>query len=360
MNDWFEDAKKLYKPGVYGYKRIAKKYGLSVKTVEARFLRAKKRGEIFGDSQEINLQECILKDLQKETTLKALSDKFKSSERVIKAVIDDIKDLGYIVSELNGTVKICKDVVPEHTEHIENWNGDKIIRFGVVSDTHLCSKWQQLTFLNFLYDVFEREGIPTVYNPGDITEGFKMRKGHEHEIFKFGADDQCDYVIDVYPKRKGITTKFVTGNHDHSHIKNGGIDIGRRIADKRPDMVYLGMSNANVYITPNCTVELNHPLDGASYALSYAPQKTIDAMSGGEKPNILLNGHHHKAFYMFYRNIHAFECGTAQAQTSWMRGKRIAAHVGGWIINVHVTDDGTISRCIGEFIPLYKPLEHDY
>jgi hypothetical protein len=83
-------------------------------------------------------------------------------------------------------------------------------------------------------------------------------------------------------------------------------------------------------------------------------------MSGGEKPNILLNGHHHKAFYMIYRNIHAYECGTTQAQTPWMRGKRIAANMGGWIITVHVTEDGTISRCMGEFIPLYKPLEHDY
>jgi len=360
MNDWFEEAKKLYKPGVYGYRQIAKKYGLSIKTVEARFLRAKKKGEIFGKPQEINLQEQVLKDLQKETTVKALSDKYKTSERVIRAVIDDIKDLGYIISEINGTIKICKDVIPKDVEYKESWKGDKIIRFGVVSDTHLCSKWQQLTFLNHLYDIFEHEGITTVYHSGDITEGFKMRSGHEHEIFKYGADDQSDYVIEVYPKRKNIITKFITGNHDHTHIKNGGIDIGRKIADKRPDMIYLGLSNAKIYITPNCVIELNHPLDGAAYALSYAPQKTIDAMSGGEKPNILLNGHHHKAFYMIYRNVHAFECGTTQAQTPWMRGKTIAANIGGWIISVHVTEDGTISRCIGEFIPLYKPLEHDY
>lgn len=125
-------------------------------------------------------------------------------------------------------------------------------------------------------------------------------------------------------------------------------------------MNYLGFSNAKVYITPNCSVELNHPLDGASYALSYAPQKTIDAMSGGEKPSVLLNGHHHKAFYMIYRNIHAFECGTTEWQTPWMKGKRIAANVGGWIINIDVDDNGTITRCSGEFIPFYKQLERDY
>jgi transposase len=39
---WFEDAQKDYIPKVFGYRQIAKKYGLSVKTVESRFNRAKK------------------------------------------------------------------------------------------------------------------------------------------------------------------------------------------------------------------------------------------------------------------------------------------------------------------------------
>jgi hypothetical protein len=256
--------------------------------------------------------------------------------------------------------ELLKQLYTSENKHTENWNGEQIIRFGVVSDCHLCSKYQQLTFLNHLYDIFQSEGISTVYNPGDITEGYKMRLGHEFEIFKFGADEQADYVIDVYPKRTGIVTKYITGNHDHSHIKNGGTDIGKIISNKRDDMVYLGMANAKVYITENCIVELNHPLDGASYALSYAPQKTIDAMSGGTKPNILLNGHHHKIFYMLYRNIHAYECGTTQAQTPWMLGKRLAANVGGLIIEVHVDKEGTITRCKGEYIPQYIALKNDY
>lgn len=358
--DWFIEAQKEYIPGEFGYRQIAKKYGLSVKTVESRFRSAKARGDIHTDQPQINLQESILKDLQKPHSISNLCDRYKQSERIIRAVIEDIKEAGYQITETNGEIKLCKDIVTSENKHSENWTGEKVIRFGVVSDNHLCSKWQQLTFLNHLYDIFRSEGIQTVYNAGDITEGFKMRPGHEHEIFKYGADEQAQYVIDVYPQREGIVTKFITGNHDHSHIKNGGMDIGKRIAEKRPDMIYLGLSNAQVNITPNCIVELNHPLDGAAYALSYAPQKTIDAMTGGEKPNILLNGHHHKIFYMMYRNIHAYECGTTQAQTPWMRGKRIAANVGGLIIEAHVDEEGTITRCKGEYIPQYKPIEHDY
>jgi hypothetical protein len=562
-----------------------------------------------------------------------------------------------------------------------------------------------------MYDIFQQEGIQTVYHAGDITEGVNMRQGHEYEVFKHGTDEQQQYVINNYPKRMGITTKFITGNHDHSGIKAAGHDIGNPIAKARQDMIYLGMSNAKVELTPNCVLEINHPLDGAcfddkteiltqrgwvffnelstddyvatmtksehefqwqqpefiteqhykgdlyhikarlidmmvtpnhglwvrrsesglgrqkelsmpqkahrrlnadwhmetadevcenkfcrqrwqmtnavakwngelhsdkfkvpyvesknrgmdkrmlhigevnlmdfcelvawyvtegyadkkrvsicqdnkinpdnhkritdllermgipftaggrhdkdiniqsvelakclidicgkgsrekyipsflkqlpidylkvmfdvmilgdgwyngkafgyksisqklrdsmteiaiklgyavtenkdtvqiatiqtqptinekpqkveydgivycckvpnelilvrrngkatwshnSYALSYTIQKRIDAMSGGEKPSILIDGHHHKMIYLFYRNIHAIEAATFQSQTAWMRGKRLPAHMGGWIYQIHVDDEGTIQRCGAEFFPFYKAVENDY
>jgi len=657
-----------------------------------------------------DVHQQVLKALNKEIALSALSDSFKVSQRVMQAYIDDLIEQGYSIENRDGILHLCRTVVLQENIHDEPWSGNKIIRFGVVSDKHFCSKYQQLTLLNKLYDTFEAEGIRTVYDPGDISDGFKMRAGHEHEIFVHGADDQADYIIKNHPYRKGIKTRFVLGNHDTSHIKTGGHDIGKAIAREREDLEYLGIYNAKINLTPNCTIEVNHPLDGAcfddkteiltkdgwklfselnqsdfvatmtksehefqwqqpteitiqdysgdmihfksrtvdlmvtpnhglwvrrnpaqsnfkehlimpskshskvdynwkrvtaqeiydnycrqrwqftnscdkwkgkienteikipfiesknkgmadkmhhygaffiddfiefiawfvtegyvgkkrlsicqsqrvnpenhamivnlldrmginyrirgrdnkdfiidsvelaqhihnicgkgsrekhlpsfikelptsylkkildimirgdgwinnkgfgfksiskqlrtdfmemavkcgyavsehkdtvnicsiqtkptvnelpstilyngkvycckvpnelilvrrngkstwshnSYALSYTIQKLIDSMSGGEKPNILLNGHHHKSMYLFYRNIHAFECGTACAQTPWMKGKRIAAHVGGWIIEVHVDKEGTITRCKNEFIPFYRTIKDDY
>lgn len=211
-----------------------------------------------------------------------------------------------------------------------------------------------------MYDIFKQEGIETVYHAGDITEGVNMRQGHEYEVFKHGVDEQAQYVINNYPKRLGITTKFISGNHDHSGIKSAGHDIGYPIAKARDDMIYMGMSNAKVELTPSCVLEINHPLDGSAYALSYTIQKRIDSMSGGEKPSMLIDGHHHKMIYLFYRNIHAFEAATFQAQTAWMRGKRLPAHMGGWIYEIHVDDEGTIQRCSGTFFPFYTAIEKDY
>ena len=308
-----------------------------------------------------DIHQQILKALNKEVALSALSDSFKVTPRVMQAYIDDLMEQGYSIGNRDGILFLCRTVIPQENVHEETWNGEKIIRFGVVSDTHLCNKCQQLTHLNAVYDIFEREGITTVYHGGDMVDGYyKNRPGHIYELFRIGADEQADYAIEAYPKRKGIVTKFVSGNHDHAHIINGGTNIGVKIANGRDDMIYLGMSNAKVNLTPNCILEVNHPEDGSSYSISYSLQKTIDAMMGGEKPNIFLNAHHHKLFYMIYRNIHAFEIGTFEEQTPFMKGKKLAAHVGGIIIEVHVNDEGTVTRCKNEFIPFYRMVKNDY
>lgn len=312
------------------------------------------------DQKEFNLTEAILKDLQKGIDKSFLLEKYKISDRILDATLEDFKDNGYVIESIGSKIILCKNIIPKENIYELDWNGDKIIRFGCVSDTHIGSKSQQITHLNTIYDIFKREGIANVYHPGDLSEGEGMRQGHQYECFLHGADEIERYIIKNYPSRLGMKTHFITGNHDTSTIKSCGHDMGVYIANKRDDMNYLGVLNAKVNLTPNCTLELNHPLDGASYAISYTIQKTIDAMTGGEKPNIFCNGHHHKAMYMFYRNIHALECGTFEAQTPWMKGKKLAAHVGGWIIEVHVNDEGTITRFMPEFIPFYEMTKEDY
>lgn len=356
---WFEEAKRLRLSGATN-QEISKKLNINRKTVEKRFLRDKQSKE---KQPELNLQDKLIVQLQKEQNKTDLCKINNISERVLHATIDDLKDYGYNIFEFGETVRITKVNNPEDNIHKQNWNGEKVIRFGVVSDTHLGNKCQQLTFLRELYDMFDFEGIDMVYHSGDLSDGYyRTRPGHIYELIdgKAGSDAQAEYIIDIYPKRNGITTQFITGNHDNTHIMNGGANIGKAISREREDMIYLGCDNAKIYLTPNCILELNHPMDGASYAISYTLQKLIDSMSGGEKPNILINGHHHKAMYLFYRNIHAFEAGTIQSQTPFMKGKKLSAHIGGWIIEAHVSEEGYITRCCNEFIPLYVPRVNDY
>ena len=142
---WFEDAKKMYIPGEFGYKKIGKALGMSYKTVESRFLREKKKGEAF-KAQPINLQDSILKELSKGCAITYLCDKYKSSERVIKATIEDIRELGYDIEIIGNNAQLRKVAQEENKIHNiglkDGWH-----RAGVVSDTHLNSKYQQLTHL---------------------------------------------------------------------------------------------------------------------------------------------------------------------------------------------------------------------
>lgn len=251
-------------------------------------------------------------------------------------------------------VENCEPFIFNHKEN------KKTITFGLIGDTQLGSKYAQLTALNSFYDILEKRGIKTVYHTGDITDGIKMRMGHEYELYVSSADSMKDHVVKDYPKRDGVTTYFITGNHDASLYKHVGYDIGRAIDIERPDMSYLGRDCAVVNLTDNCTLELRHPWDGTAYALSYKPQKMIEAMESDSKPNILAIGHYHKAEYLFYRNIHCFQTGCFQSQTPFTRGKGISVAIGGWIISIDVNDDGTIKSINPEFIPIYKSIKDDY
>ena len=242
----------------------------------------------------------------------------------------------------------------------KDWNGSSVIQFGLMGDTQINSKYTQLTHLHTFYDICRRRGITDVYHTGDIDEGEQMRIGHQYECYHQGGDDHVDEIVKKYPHEDGIVTHFITGNHDASIYKRCGIDIGKKIAEKRPDLDYLGRDCARVELAPHCILELRHPWDGTAYAISYKIQKMVEAMEPDSKPSILAVGHYHKAEYFFYRNIHCFQTGCFQMQTPFTRGKGISVHLGGWIITVEVDNKGTVKRIIPEFYPFCKGIENDY
>lgn len=265
------------------------------------------------------------------------------------------------ISEVIHPVEKRVAIQNQEPKHVTSkWDGTKTIRFAIIGDTQIGSKYTQLTYLHEFYDLCAKEGIKDVYHTGDLVDGLKMRTGHEYELYDVSADDMRDDVIKNYPKRDGITTYFISGNHDASIYKQVGYDICQAISNARPDMKYLGRDCAVVHLTPNCTLEMRHPWDGTAYALSYKIQKMIEAMESDSKPNILAVGHYHKAEYLFYRNIHALQTGCFQGQTPFTRGKGISVQMGGWLVSVRVDSNGYIQGFGTEFIPYYVSIKDDY
>ena len=310
-----------------------------------------------------NWQELVLKYLDEGMKCVDITKKVEEEcgltnmyNKVYYFIHKKSKELKHETDDVKRAV--IQNQEPEH--HSLKWDGTRVIKFAIMGDTQLGSKYAQLTHLHNFYDLCAKEGITNVYHTGDITDGLKMRPGHEYELYEHSADGQLDSVIRTYPKRDGITTHFITGNHDASLYKHVGYDIGRAIAKDRPDMNYLGRDCAIVNITPNCTLELRHPWDGTAYAISYKIQKMIEAMEADSKPNILAVGHYHKAEWLFYRNVQAIQTACFQAQTPFTRGKGISVWMGGYIVTVRVDENGYIQGFTPEFVPYYYSIKDDY
>jgi len=240
------------------------------------------------------------------------------------------------------------------------WEGSSRITFGVVSDTHLNNQCTQLTYLHQFYDLAKSRGIKDIYHCGDIDDGEQMRVGHVYECYNQGGDAHIRHICNAYPRREGITTHFITGNHDASIWKKCGINIGEQIALRRSDMDYLGSDIALVNLTPNCKMELRHPWDGNAYALSYRPQKLVESLTDDDMPDILCIGHYHKQGYFWYKNVHTILAACFCSQTPFMKGKGLSAAIGGWIIDIIVDSKGHLLSISPEFIPFKKSITDDY
>jgi len=281
----------------------------------------------------------------------------------ILGMIQELQQNGYHIDydNVSKTYGYVKSVVEQKKEYHHSFGQVKKIKFLTFSDSHLCCKDQQISFINYLYDECERREVDTVYHVGDLVDGYYSNRPEQiFNLFKLGADEQTEYVVNNFPKKEGITTYIIGGNHDETFIKSNGYNIVKTVCAMRDDMVYLGLGYARVFLTPNCKMDLFHPLDGSSYALSYSTQKYIDSITGGDKPNILLVGHHHKALAFPYRNIMAFEVPATCKLTSWQRRVRQMNVVGAYFIEVDIDEEGTVVAIKSEFIPQFKQLENDY
>lgn len=238
-----------------------------------------------------------------------------------------------------------------HNQH-NHFYGSRHSKILITSDWHFGHK-------NFRYDIFEdtvkvanKEKVDAIYHPGDVTEGMSNRDGHFFELAIPGVTNQVHGVAELINQYKQ-PFYFILGNHDLWSMKKGnqGVNIGKELEGLCSNATWLGDMKADVYLSPSCKMELSHE-GSAAYALSYSMQKRINAISGGDKPHIKVNGHIHKMLYMFYRNIHSVEAGTLEDQTEFMAMKGTPAHTGFWLLDIYYNKKG-INRFTTTAYPYY-------
>lgn len=315
------------------------------------------------ESKEIDENKLISLLKQEKCTVRGLSKYFDVPIVTVQNTISELAEKKVMIrSDSDGYY--IDDAPEEGAKKMLNpnmWQGDSI-KIGFVSDNHLCSHFERLDVLNLLYDLFESEGVSLVVNGGNWIDG--EARFNKNDIHTTGFGRQIDYAVKNYPYKEGLETWFISGDdHEGWYNQREGINSGEFFQMQREragmfDLKHLGYVEADIdlnggkYEIP-MWCRIMHPGGGSSYAVSYAPQKIIESLQGGEKPHIMFIGHYHKLSYNIVRNVHAIQMGTTCDQTIFMRKKKLAAHVGGGIAEFNRASDGLINRCKVEFITAY-------
>ena len=294
--------------------------------------------------KEQSLRQVILKTKGEFTQESISRDTGKPGEEV-KSVLDTLISDGYNFVDNGGVYVRTKNSSPSSFDARKMFAGG-LLHFGIVSDTHLGSKKEKLDVLEMAYDRFKAEGISVVFHVGDWTEGVGVYRGQELEVNCYGQQSQIDHTIAAYPKREGIQTVGIAGNHDLKEYERGGADPLMAIARARRDITYIGQYNADVRLADQVTMEMLHPMGNTAYALSYKAQRDINNRSPDNLPNILAYGHYHTSFYMNYRGIEFLQVPCFKDAGYFEKRLGLNPTIGAWIIE---------GKTNGETIQNFKP-----
>jgi len=258
--------------------------------------------------------------------------------RLYRHTIPEIEQI-YLEQKDRETQRIYKTI---HLEVPDNWT------FGYISDNHLNSKFEDLATLNRCYDEFNRRGIKEVFNAGDILDGWNVYRGQIYYVDRIGVDAQVKYAIKIYPKRKGMITYFIEGNHDNHIFRSSSMRVGEMIEKERKDMKFLGVYRGDVWVR-NTLIRLFHA-EGGSIETYSAVRRYIGRLSKDNIPDYFLVGHYHCADRPRIRGVKCIFGKTTQMDTPYTTHKGFDVSLGAWIITAKFDEKGKITKTIEEEI----------
>ena len=279
-------------------------------------------------------------------------------------LLKTVKKLGLEEEELRIVLENLANQQPRRFRPVKiEWKGKKIV-FGAFTDAHMGHNCYRPDVFAHMVQNFVRHNVDFVVNCGDTLEGMSNRDGHVFELSHLGMAAQKEYFKEQFEQfvEAGLTVYSIEAGGSHtgwSRVKaNQGHEVPEEMAGLSEAYKFIGWDEQDLILSNGLRIRLRHPGGGSAYALSYKMQKYVNGLGGGDKPHIILQGHFHKAMYMFYRNIHCIDAGCLQNQSPFMKKIGTPAHVGYWIVEVCFCDEPTGSTQIkikdGVFIESFK------
>jgi len=345
-----------------GASAAARESAIPLRTIECRLARARalklKPSPVVVTQQDTDQskRESLRLLLKRPLSLNEIAKKLSVDRNAAVLMVQELRDRGVMVQQFGDHYQIHVAQTPAviTAKHVHASESNGYYKFGYLSDNHYCSKYCREDVNKDLYDWFAAEGVKTVYNTGNWIDG--EARFNKHDINVHGMQNQLNYFCKHYPQRPGIVTKFISGDdHEGWYGQREGVDIGwlaQKTAEEmgRTDLIHLGFIEAFVRLQhaeikgATTTMLLVHPGGGSSYATSYAPQKYVEALQGGEKPSVILFGHWHKIFDLLIRNIICLGGGCTKDVDTFGRKMKISYHIGGMIVELWQDPKGAITR----------------
>src|SRR3989344_3277904 len=211
------------------------------------------------------------------------------------------------------------------------------LRIGIVSDTHYGSPTTDHGVIRAAYRYFSDQGIQHVLHCGNVLAGKSDKRYRQADRLTVELEEQIELLKDHFPKNTGITTHFILGHADAT-FEVGQINPAHDIGEAQNDFNYLGVVETDLVFNPDgkksFTIRIYNERPYYTYGVSYQPQKKLEAMTGGDKPNIWLVSGTQQLWYSRYQAVEALKLPGLQHQTLKMRDRAYSCNVGFMILNV--------------------------
>jgi len=342
---------KLRKKG-YSWRKIAKEFenNSHCKSYSHEYLR-RAYSELVEQTDDARILSVLAQ--HKVISLYDLADEVDMSPRRVQEMLENLIAAGKNITIKDKTV-IFNEPKKGTEIKLDNANKD-YIKFGIVSDTHLGSRYQQLTALYDFYERCKDEKVDVVFHAGDWVAGKGVYKGQEYDSFLHSMKEQREYLTEKYPE-VGIRTIGITGNHDESWTAIAGEQLIFLVTKQREDIQVVAEYQAFIDFS-GIKICLYHPDSGQAYAISYKLQKLVESFTAENLPDVVIMGHFHQKEYVTIRNVECFQAACFEAQTPYEVRKNLHPVIGGWIVEVARIGDKV--EIAPKFVK-YKPKKDDW
>jgi hypothetical protein len=113
--------------------------------------------------------------INKKKNLLEICKELELKDYEVIGLVELMKQDGELVDFVNGEIiKLKKPVKNDDVYEISN--NQEHLRLLLISDTHLCSKYDRLDILRYLYAKAEDTGVKHILHSGDFTDGRSHRQ----------------------------------------------------------------------------------------------------------------------------------------------------------------------------------------